>query len=209
MRKLHPDDVRRVLHSLPRDVADAMFSRPEIVLAGGFIRAVIAGEEPADVDLLVSDDTDVSALAELIDNKAVHHSPNAISLNRDDILVQIVHRWRFSTAEAAIASLDFTVCQAAIYCDRLGVWQSVCCDSYYEDLAAKRLVYTTPDRDEDAGGSTLRLMKYARKGYYASPETVAAVITRMNAAATDPASPGEMGRLLREVDPAPVFHNIG
>lgn len=50
MQPLDVQDARRVIESLPRDIVDLMKDR-RITLAGGFIRAKIAGDEVQDIDL--------------------------------------------------------------------------------------------------------------------------------------------------------------
>ncbi len=84
-------------------------------------------------------------------------------------------------------------------------------------MAAHRLYYLEPIRDEDAGGSMLRVTKYLNRGYYISPESLAAVIARLfkgiNAldyhAATGLEKVGMIRAKLREVDPNVVLEGIG
>jgi hypothetical protein len=55
----------------------------------------------------------------------------------------------------------------------------MCADEFYSSLASKSLVYRAPDRDEDAGGSILRVLRFLRKGYSISPEHFSAVLARL------------------------------
>ena len=89
-------------------------------------------------------------------------------------------------------------------------WSSVCHDRFYEDLAAKRLVYLSPERNEDAGGSLLRLLKFHRRGYSAPLWSVGAVVARMLGGVdkdsgmmhgTEGQRAAVITGLLREVDP--------
>ena len=98
--------------------------------------------------------------------------------------------------QEVVDSFDFTVCQAGlVYIPTpiqisspdnelfqmfggTGSWLGICSDTFYEDLCAKRLVYTKPERLEDAGGSMLRLLKYTARGYRATLDSVAAVAAR-------------------------------
>lgn len=54
-------------------------------------------------------------------------------------------------------------------------------DTFYQDLAAKRLVYTsrTPLRDGEAGGSLLRVLKYYRRGYTIPITDLGLVVARL------------------------------
>src|SRR3546814_3214275 len=79
--------------------------------------------------------------------------------------IQFITRWTFPRAADLWASFDFTVCQAAVWRTPDGHWCSTCIDRFYVDLAARRLVYTSPVRDEEASGSMLRVIKYVKRGY--------------------------------------------
>ena len=46
-----------------------------------------------------------------------------------------------------------------------GEYVGLCNIRFYPDLAARRLVYTSPLRNEDAGGSILRVLKFYQRGY--------------------------------------------
>ena len=50
---------------------------------------------------------------------------------------------------------------------------------FYEDLAAKRLRYTSPQRNEDAGGSMLRVLKFYQRGYRIPLNCLGAVVSRL------------------------------
>jgi len=79
-----------------------------------------------------------------------------------------------------VESFDFTVCQAAIWYDKKeAAWKSVISAGFYPDLAARRLVYTFPKREEEAGGSMLRVRKFLQRGYSIQAPSLAGVITRI------------------------------
>lgn len=102
-----------------------------------------------------------------------------------------------------------------------GKWTSLIDDNFYSDLAAKRLVYRSPQRNEDAGGSMLRVLKFYQKGFRIPLDSLGAVIARMADAVDlkcievlpDFDTPSDLGKtteerwakvltgLLREVDP--------
>ena len=52
-------------------------------------------------------------------------------------------------------------------------------DDFYSDLAAKRLVYRAPQRNEDAGGSILRVLKFYQRGFRIPLDSLGAVIARL------------------------------
>ncbi len=187
--ELNKEDLLWCVQRLPKRVKDTMKqSRGYIpVVAGGFIRSCIANEKISDIDMFAIGGDDKSpeefalSLARIrgvgiVD--APKKSPNTWQINVGDMPVQMIHRWRFDTVEDCILSLDFTICQAAIWWNG-SEWVSACVASYYQDLAAKRLNYTAPERDEDAGGSMLRILKYYQRGYRIPLDSLGLVIARM------------------------------
>jgi hypothetical protein len=104
------------------------------------------------------------------------------------------------SAERLIQSFDFTVCQAVIWAEKKLIpdvdlnnihpeavhkghevikFYSLTSDSFYPDLAARRLVYTFPQREEEAGGSFMRVIKFIKKGYNVQAPTLAGVTARI------------------------------
>lgn len=60
-----------------------------------------------------------------------------------------------------------------------GSWKSLVDDNFYSDLAAKRLVYRSPQRNEDAGGSILRMLKFYQRGFRIPLDSLGAVLARL------------------------------
>jgi hypothetical protein len=164
------------------------------MLAGGFIRACVANEELQDVDLFAPDADTAGLYAKILagDNGTVWTSVNAHTVRRPDVAlpIQVIHRWAYTTAEELAESFDFTVAKSVVWClgrrdpatHRTG-WASVTHSDFYADLAAKRLVYTAPKRNEDAGGSMLRVLKFYQRGYRIPLDSLAAVTARLVAGA--------------------------
>lgn len=91
-------------------------------------------------------------------------------------------------------------------------WNSLCDDDFYSDLAAKRLVYRSPQRNEDAGGSMLRVLKFYQIGFRIPLDSLGAVVARMAVRCAEGCgSKSEtewaegLTKLLHEVDPAVDF----
>lgn len=216
MSELERMDVIWCVRRLPADVRVLMERRgPDVFLAGGFIRACIATEEVRDVDLFAKSDATAKEMAyelAICRGRKVFVSDNAVSVDGRPS-VQFIHRWTFESPAACVASFDFTIASAAIWYEG-GQWKSVAHQRFYADLAAKRLVYLSPDRNEDAGGSMLRLLKFYSRGYRAPLDTVGAVVTRLVGGMRDPETgvqwcnrePHDVAKvltgLLREVDPS-------
>jgi hypothetical protein len=208
-----------------------MMSNPsKLFLAGGFIRSVITGDEVQDIDLFATTKAEAERIAGnlvlAIDSNCgqsrrakLHTTDNAYTILSHLKPIQIIHRWTFETPEQCAESFDFTIAKAAMWFteDR---WHSTAADTYYSDLAARRLVYTSPVRNEEAGGSLIRVLKFYQRGYRIPLESLAAVLARLEKGLDDTKlnlalqlTPGMerefyVGQvftgLLREVDPLAI-----
>lgn len=213
---LRPSDVHWVASRLPKDVYDAMKADSKLILAGGFIRACIANEKPADIDLFSSTKEQAGVVAGKLAakrNRKPITTDNAITIPGPGLALQFIHRWTFETIDKCIESFDFTIASAAIaFVD--GKWVGKCHEDFYSDLAGKRLVYLSPVRNEDAGGSMLRVLKFYQRGYRIPLDSLGAVIARLmtginkeqlplhrTGGNVEAASALVLSGLLREVDP--------
>lgn len=177
-----PEDVRRIGARIPAELQAVMDEHP-LVVAGGFCRAVVAGEEPKDVDVFAPDaDVVIKAAAHLI-----HLAPASRTVETDNAVTVLVPGWTpvqfvrcrmVDGPRAAIDSFDFSVCQAAVSRD-YGSWSGEVGEGFYADLAARRLRYMDPKGDSSSGGSLLRACKYLRLGYHMDQEQVARLIDRL------------------------------
>lgn len=244
--KLTPSDVNYVLSRCPSDIISLLKqSSGKLFLAGGFIRAVIAGEKCADIDLFGGSPESLLEVAKTLTLKRqgrYFQTDNAITvLSPPRHPVQFITRWLYSSPVSLINSFDFTVCQAAIWAEEVPpnpviptielvgggtkkkkkqyTFRSICSPDFYSDLAARRLCYTSPIRDEDAGGSMLRIIKYLKKGYNVQTYALGGVIARIIAAIDFKQLPKKhedqepwlrsiVVGLLREVDPLLVIDGV-
>ena len=216
---LTKEDLRFVVTRLPRDVRD-LAKEHGLFIGGGFIREMIAGNKPNDVDLFGPTKEVLGLAAELIAEKRgarIHKTDNAITvLTGSRMPIQFITRWLYSDPHKLLAEFDFTVCQAVIWFDKEdGLWKSATAPTFYPDLAARRLVYTYPQREEDAGGSMLRVRKFLQRGYTIQAPSLGGVIARI-ARAVNWEKVGDdeqhVGRviagLLREVDPLTIVDGL-
>ncbi len=184
MAALLQEDVNWLLRKMPpalRAICEADSRSHRIIIAGGFIRAVIAGEEVHDVDVFVGENVNVDYLSTELRrqagvNDAIVSTPNAVTI-RTSPAIQIITRWRFANIVDCVESFDFTIARAALQFDNER-WMSFCDERFYPDLAARRLRYCSPDRREDEGGSMLRLLKFYSRGYRAPLGAIGAVMAR-------------------------------
>lgn len=208
--ELSREDLHFVVSRLPKDIKALMKDRG-VILGGGFIRATIAGEKPSDIDLFGKSKDQLEAAARALKDSRhgcrFHESKNAYTvLSSSRMPVQFIHRWVFERPRDCMDSFDFTVAQAVIWHDGV-IWLSACHEAFYRDLAARRLTYCAPIRNEDAGGSLLRVRKFLKRGYNIQSPSLAAVLARLCAAVewgkieNEKDSARVLCDLLREVDP--------
>ena len=222
MNNLSKNDIHFVVSRLPKDIRELM-QKDQVFLGGGFLRATIAGEKPSDIDLFGPSEEILDNCA----NKLVANRPgarkirtkNAITIYQSPRLpVQFITRWMFDDPVRLAESFDFTISQAVIWYNRTPVqvdtrWLSWTAEDFYADLAARRLVYTQPKRNEDAGGSLMRVRKFLGRGYNIQVPALAAVLARLvsgvDAGRVDVKDEVATSRvlegLLREVDPLTII----
>jgi hypothetical protein len=209
--KLDIQDLKWALQRLPLSLKTIM-KEPEwkgnIFVGGGYLRSIVANETINDVDVFVKAQKDAELLAYKLcfDKKDVIKTDNAYTI-KGKMVIQIIHRWLFEKPEDVSNSFDFTICCAVIYYNEN--FDSFCDDRFYIDLAAKRLIYRCPIRNEDAGGSLLRVLKYYQKGYRIPLNSLGSVIARLiqslDGSKNDMSNEEQIAKvitgLLREVDP--------
>lgn len=187
MRELSHHDLLQCVRRLPATVRDLLKARPDLIVAGGYIRACVAGEKVSDIDIMCPS-KDAGGACALLLSKAtgdarIYKTDNALTVKLRPVPAQFITRWTFDSPEAALASFDFTIACAAFWWDPKegpsGRWCSMVHDDFYPDLAAKRLVYLAPVREEEAGGSMLRILKFYQRGYRIPLDSLGAVMARM------------------------------
>lgn len=183
MQQLTIDDLNFVVRRLPKDITE-LLRKHTLFVAGGFIRETVAGNPAQDIDLFGPEVETLKLIGKDLADKRqgrAHFSDNAVTvLCPPRMPVQLITRWCFANAEPLVNSFDFTVCQAAIWFDKTtGLFESAIADGFYADLAARRLVYTYPVRQEEAGGSMLRVLKFTRRGYSIQANSLGGVIARV------------------------------
>jgi len=185
--KLNKYDLHRALRGIPKELKQHMRGGT-VFVGGGYLTSVVRGDKVNDIDVFVGSKAEAEELSRSLKAKLditnEWKSDNAITLRRPGRPpIQIIHRWTFKKIKDVADSFDFTICCAAIGYEfgPSGVLEvrSYCDPAFYQDVAANRLVYRHPIRNEDAGGSMLRLLKYYRKGYSAPLTTTGGVIARM------------------------------
>ena len=228
LQKLQINDLNHVVRRLPMDIRDLLSKyHGTLFVGGGFIRSIVAGEQVNDIDLFgVSADL-LKKIADELQAKRggkekclLHHTKNAISvICNGRTTVQFITRWTYTDIGSVVASFDFTVCQAAICRDgaeKKAPWISAIGEGFYVDLAARRLTYTHPIGDEEAGGSLLRAIKFMKRGYVMQIGSLAGVIARLVSAVdaqridtnNELSTSWILRGLLEQVDPSVVVDGL-
>ena len=179
--KLDSFDLVQATKRLPVDFLEIVKSKEwegKIFIGGGYLRAIVAREPINDIDVFVRSKSDAELLAlKLAPKKDIVTTDNAFTIKRKTP-IQFIHRWIFDKPEDVAKSFDFTVC-CAVISFKDDKWESYCDDRFYVDIASKRLVYRRPVRNEDAGGSMIRVLKYYEKGYRIPLRYLGDVIARL------------------------------
>lgn len=185
-------DLAAVVGRIPPALRAQMHAHP-ILVAGGFVRSVIAHERVSDVDVFGPTPemckTLAAELAALSGVTVIDTDYASTVPGRPP--VQYVHRWTFASARELMDHFDFRIVQAAVFFDGQA-WRGETAEGFYEDVAAKRLTYVPGDEPES---SLLRVVKYARRGYHVAPEELAAVVDQIKSMNRD------TRRRMRSIDP--------
>ena len=181
----------------------------ELFVAGGFVRSCVANEPINDVDLFCSSKDRAMEIAKVIATYGHENRPNEIfetdnayTVKGFRYAIQVIHRWTFTEAKNCIESFDFTIARGAFWWSNKIIptelkaivqpdgthpiadlpenkWYSLCDVRFYQDLASKRLTYCQPVRNEDAGGSLLRVLKFYQRGFRIPLDDMGAVLSRL------------------------------
>jgi hypothetical protein len=225
MNELSDYDLLLAVRKLPRVLVELMKKYPgRIFVAGGYLRSVITSEQINDIDVFTDTPELARACAGWVADehkKKMIETNNAFTIYTRPHPIQFIHRWTFSRPWECVQSFDFTIARAAIWWASTGTlvdyaaktetpqgaWCSTCDDEFYQDLAARRLVYCSPVRIEEAGGSLLRVLKFYQRGYRIPMDSLGAVLARIVSGIKEFSTADEQWTatvitgLLREVDP--------
>jgi hypothetical protein len=156
----------------------------EVFLAGGFVRDTLSRQTPADIDLYAADQATLAELRRRLN--AAFQVPTVETefavtyLIPDRPPIQVIRRWTFDHPQPLLEAFDFTIAQAVVWWEagsRPGPAGHLS-GSFFRDLAAKRLRYTSPAKPE-AGASLLRAFKFAARGYRIDPESLADLVANV------------------------------
>lgn len=182
---LDQEDVKKVIYAIPESITSVlrMYDK-KAVIAGGFIRAIIANEKVNDLDIFVNSASEALALKNELPGQWKERD-KVYDGSIDRLPVQIVFHYPFTEPYQILEQFDYTVTKAAIWFDGIEAFKafrtpnfvSTCHDKFYRDLARKILVYGRSETFERLE-SMPRLLKYISYGYTIGPKDLAEVIAR-------------------------------
>lgn len=179
--ELRPLDVSTCLSAVPEEVRSVLIEFPQsVVLAGGLIRATVSDEQISDIDLFTS----YPEVAKEVELRLRGLGPasqrqGVATIYAKPFPIQVIVRQPFEDPAALIGSFDFTICRAALWSDGQA-WRSLSSIFFYLDVAAKRLRYCSPAREEEASSGLLRVLHFYRKGYRIGISSFAQVLARFS-----------------------------
>lgn len=174
---------------VPVPIADDLLKRygASVVVAGGFVRSIMTGGKPRDIDIWTTTPDrqtriDTVKTFQQIGLGAFYESTNAINLDLTMMIVgesearetktQLLTRFPYNDVSEVFASFDLTICQAAIFYNRIGgYFDGVCSEWFWPDLTKRVLRYTHPeDKISSKERSLARCIKYRMRKYVAENE---------------------------------------
>ena len=180
---LDDEDLRRVIFALPDQVREALRRFPgEAVIAGGFIRATIAGENIHDIDLFVTSEKKAKEVLDEVNIKFEKKELHDLSII-DGVELQTIWRYAFKVPIDVPNDFDYTVCKAVVWFDKADKnnpsgYRGACHERFYRDLARRELVYCNEREHEQITGFP-RLLKYTSYGYTINAESLSEVIVKI------------------------------
>lgn len=162
------------IQALPSSVVSALKKYgPDLILAGGFFRAVQNGEPVRDFDLWPTSPK-IGAAVES-DLRALFGAPieteRAVTFKLSPP-VQVIRRYS-PNAKALLRTFDFTISKMSLLWD--GAWIMFGFEYWKDHVPAKRLNYTNPAGNNSLG-SMARLIRFSQMGYRAEPYSVIELI---------------------------------
>lgn len=171
------EDLGRVIGRLPKAYATQL-KLGRGILAGGFIRSVLAGEEVKDIDIYCSPAMKVNwGMCKKVISATPFPFGQTIRHEGVSVPLQVITGIDHSTPADLLATFDFTICKAVVWYDVAGKsWRSLCDVKFYLDLATKRLRYEAPKEHKYAGASLLRMRKFIKRGYHIPASSLAQMV---------------------------------
>ena len=197
---LSPAEVDRVISQVP-EMALFLLKTSHAVLAGGFVRDVLLGLSPKDLDIFCDSANEANLAAYYATlytpGARVKRSTYARSVELGGMPVQFVFYREFASAGDLVSQFDFRACAAGVYWStEREAWQGVCVSGFHEDLANRRLTFLHQPKDAGSLVPLKRALHLVSKGWKLPDESVAGILTHWRPSLADqPEEPNPLSPL--------------
>lgn len=182
---LEDADLKRVIYALPDEVVELMRRHPrEVIVAGGFIRAIVAGEAVRDVDAFFAQERGVKSWTDDVGLKYEEKEKHlCVEADGGSPEIQLIWSYPYKEPYEVPDSSDYTVVKAAVWFEdgegkkKDSKFIGICHEYFYRDIARKMLVYIC-NRDVERVESIPRLLKYTSYGYSIDPDSLSELIVK-------------------------------
>lgn len=166
------------------------------IIAGGFVRAYYAGENPSDMDIYFRNRDDCSLFEKKMsssdDWEETFRTDRAISFTSNRKRVQLISVI-FGDPHEILSAFDYTVCSVA-FCNGSVLMH----DDFFKDLAARVLVFTGSSFPTS---SLKRSYKYLKRGYSICDENIIALAEAVTDEISRAWEAGAMDSIIDGMDP--------
>lgn len=185
---MRADHVKKIANALPVWLQEFLIDKPAASVAGGFCRALIAGETPKDIDVWTpARIVAYSAAARLVQGRdgelKLSPSRSAVNILWGGPPVSFVSCRRPESLEECLRSFDFTVCRAGVRWDG-ETWVGLVSEDFYPDLAGRRLVVVESGLNSPAA-TLQRVCRYIGRGYRIDGRSRARLVKAIHAMGED------------------------
>lgn len=171
-----------VVSFIPADVDKAMRAfGTNLVLAGGFVRDVLADERPQDIDLFASSLTFARQARDLIGGKWFEVGARCDERGGfGKLKVQVISTRVGQAVEELIDGFDFVCCQGAVYFNTAEQrYEGMMHEDMIDDAKRKKLELTENPKTSPPEHSLRRAFDFARRGYTIEPYHLAKLVQRV------------------------------
>lgn len=183
MRRFDRTTVDLFVRKLPAEVHNTLLnSDGKVVLAGGYLRAVLMHQKIRDIDLFVADGDRSTAEAVttkiLAEGNAQCHAkkvmslykgfttgPVAFTLESDVLPVQVCWGRKFSSPANLIEGFDLGPSQACLYYLSGYGWEAFGTDAFWTDINNLSLTYLNCSSIKGMYTSGARILRYLKYGF--------------------------------------------
>lgn len=178
---MQESDLTLIVRSLPEMVRNAMrgYNAAEFIVAGGFIRTLLMGQTPRDLDLFCNNTSSAEHWMINVQRSAGEEFSggrrwSAIGDGSKITILELIWRHKFDGPAGLLDDFDLRMSKAAVWYDPTEEkWRSFIDPMFYQDNVRRELVFCNPPPDPR---DLLRVFKFVQEGYSIDPVNMAKVV---------------------------------